>query len=110
MNEQYLEFCAGTMFLCKMNIYDSFTLDKIHIVYHQLNTVDTLDIHWYNQFYKVPYELVKSDYNNRKKKRHPNNLSYSSSTKKDGLRDCMIEHAMERLFGYMCKRGKFRII
>ena len=113
MSEPHLEFCAGTMFLFKFIIFDILPLEKIEVLYKQLNTIETLDYSWYSQFYKINisnHELMKNDFNNHKKRRHPNNLSYSFYTKKDGLRDCMIEHAMERLFGYMCKRGNLRII
>jgi hypothetical protein len=108
-----LEFVAGTMFIVKNKIFNILTLDNIEYLYKSLNNVDTLDYYWYSVFYKINInqkDKIESNYSKNIKIRYPNNMSYSLKTNKPGLRDCMIEHAMERLFGYICKKNNLNIV
>ena len=64
-------------------------------------------------FYKINInqkDRIENDYNKNIRIRYPNNMSYSIKTNKPGLRDCMVEHAMERLFGYICKKNNLNIV
>ena len=54
--------------------------------------------------------VLDKDYINNKSSRYCNNLNYQIKTGKPGLRDCMVEHAFERLFGYICKKLGYNII
>jgi hypothetical protein len=108
-----LEFVAGTMFISKLKIFNILSPLKILEIYEQLNTINTLDYHWYSLFYKIDVNDKKRiyyDYNNYKINRYPNNLNYSLKTNTDGLRDSMIEHAFERVIGYICKKQELEII
>ena len=108
-----LEFVAGTMFIVKNKIFNILSLDNIEYLYKSLNNIDTLDYYWYSVFYKINInqrEKIDINYSKNIKTRYPNNISYSLKTNKPGLRDCMIEHAMERLFGYICKKNNLNIV
>ena len=108
-----MEFSAGTMFIVKTSIFDIITPDIIESLYNRLNNYNTLDYYWYSVFYNLDINDKKNilqDFVNNKGKRYPNNLSYCLATNKPGLRDSMIEHAIERLFGYMCKNCGLDII
>lgn len=108
-----LEFVGGTMFIAKMQIFNVLTIYKIMELYKQLNDIDTLDYYWYSVFYRINVndrKRIYYDYINNKENRYPNNLNYSFKTKTDGLRDSMIEHAIERVIGYMCKKEGLLLI
>jgi hypothetical protein len=47
---------------------------------------------------------------NNKETKYTNNINYTMRSGNSGLRDHMIEHAMERFFGYMCKINHLDII
>ena len=108
-----LEFVGGTMFIFKYKIFNILNLGNIDYLYNSLNDIDKLDYYWYSVFYKINInnkELIEKDYIKNKHKKYPNNISYSLKTNKLGLRDCMVEHAMERLFGYICKKNNLEIV
>jgi hypothetical protein len=108
-----LDFSGGTMFISKFKIYNILNLQKIEYLYNSLNNNQTLDYYWYSIFYKISInnkEKINKDYNLNKLNRHPNNISFNQKTGKSGLRDSMIEHAMERLLGYICKKNNLEII
>jgi hypothetical protein len=113
INYNNLEFSAGTMFIIKYNIFNIFNIQNIEYIYNSLNNSDTLDYYWYSIFYKLNINDKKhilNDYNNNKTTKHPNNISYNLRTNKSGLRDSMIEHSVERLFGYICRQQKMELI
>jgi hypothetical protein len=113
INNNYLEFIAGTFFICKYKILNILNNNNIEYIYHNLNNFDSLDYYWYSVYYKINIndkKLIHLDYNNNKDDRYPNNINYSIRTGKSGLRDCMIEHAIERLFGYICRKNNLEII
>jgi hypothetical protein len=106
INNDYLEFPSATFFIAKFKIFNILTLDKLEFLYFNLNNTETLDCFWYSMYYNMNINNknnIYKDYINNKQVRYPNNLAYQKRTNKPGLRDCMIEHAFERLFGYMCK-------
>ena len=108
-----LEFSAGTMFIAKNNIFNIFNMPILDYIYNNLNNYDSLDYYWYSVFYKLNINNKKQildDYNNNKDTKYPNNINYCIRTNRPGLRDCMVEHALERLFGYMCKKLNLEII
>jgi len=108
-----LEFSAGTMFIAKSKIFNTFNIPILEYIYNNLNNYDSLDYYWYSVFYKLNINNKKQildDYSNNKDSKYPNNINYCMRTNRPGLRDCMIEHALERLFGYMCKRLSLEII
>lgn len=113
LNTNNLEFVAGTMFIIKSKIFDILNIHIIEYLYKSLNNIETLDYYWYSVFYKINInqkDKIDNDYHRNIKTKYPNNMSYSIKTNKPGLRDCMIEHAMERLFGYICKKNNLNII
>lgn len=113
LNYDNLEFCAGTMFMFKLHFFNILNLENIEYLYNNLNDIDTLDYHWYSVFYKMNIdnkEAIYKDFTNSKGAKYPNNISLSIKTNKPGLRDSMVEHAMERLFGYICKKNGLNII
>jgi hypothetical protein len=106
-------FCAGTMFWTRMSILDTFTLENIQYIYKNLNGLSTLDVNWYAFFYKLNVnetEKVREHYELNKHIHSPNNLHYTSVKKEKGLRDCMLEHAIERFFGYLCIKQNLKLI
>lgn len=108
-----LEFSAGTMFIIKMKVLNILNFKNLEYLYSILNDIESLDYYWYSIFYKVNINNrnnIQKDYNSNKNNKFPNNISYNLKTGKPGLRDCMIEHAMERLFGYICKKNNSLII
>lgn len=113
INNNYLEFSAGTMFIIKMKNLNIFNIKNLEHIYNMLNSINTLDYYWYSVFYKLNInnkQFIYNDYINDKNNKFPNNINYNLKTGKSGLRDSMIEHAMERLFGYICKRNNNNII
>ena len=108
-----LEFSAGTMFIAKSEIFNIFNIPILEYIYNNLNNYDSLDYYWYSVFYKLDINNKKQildDYKNNKDSKYPNNINYCIRTNRSGLRDCMVEHALERLFGYMCKKINLEII
>jgi hypothetical protein len=108
-----LEFPAGTIFIIKNKIFNVFNMPILENIYNDLNNYDSLDYYWYSVYYKLDINnkrQILDDYNNNKEDRYPNNINYCIRTNKPGLRDYMIEHALERLFGYMCKKLNLEII
>ena len=113
IHQNYLEFSAGTMFIAKMKVFNILNIKNLEYLYSILNNVDTIDYYWYSIFYKMNInnkQQIYNDYINNKTHKYPNNISYNLKTGKSGLRDCMIEHAIERLFGYICKKNNYEII
>jgi hypothetical protein len=108
-----LQFAAATFFIVKFKIFNIFTIDKIEYIYENLNNQETLDYYWYSVFYNLNInnkQNIYKDYMNNQNTKYPNNIKYQVKTSKSGLRDCMIEHAFERLFGYICKKNGFNIV
>ena len=113
INNNYLEFVAGTMFFVKLKLFSILTMDVLEYFYKNLNNIDTLDYYWYSIFYKINInnkDHIYNDYMNNKNHKHPNNISFQLKTGRTGLRDSMIEHAMERLFGYIIRKNNHEII
>ena len=113
INYNNLEFSEGTMFIIKYNILNIFNIQNIDYIYRNLNNNNTLDYYWYSIFYKMNINdktAIYNDYISNKNTKYPNNLNYNLRTLKPGLRDSMIEHAIERLFGYICKENKLEIV
>jgi hypothetical protein len=107
-----LDFSGGTMFIVKFKIFNILNIQKIEYLYNILNNEDSLDYYWYSVFYKLNInnkEKIYKDYVMNKGNRYPNNINFNLKTKKGGLRDCMIEHAMERLLGYICRKNNLEI-
>ena len=108
-----LDFSGGTMFIAKFKIFSILNLKKIEFLYQLLNDENTLDYYWYSMFYKISInniEKIKQDYKLNKNNRYPNNLNYNKKTNKPGVRDFMVEHGMERLLGYICKKNNLEIV
>lgn len=108
-----LEFPAATFFIAKYKIFQSLTAEKIKELYFSLNNAETLDYYWYSMFYNLNINNkanIYKDYINNANSRFCNNINYQKRTNKQGLRDCMIEHAFERFFGYMCKKNGLDIV
>lgn len=108
-----LEFPAATFFIAKYKIFQFLSPEILEELYFDLNNCDTLDYFWYSIFYNMNINNktnIYKDYINNKNIRFCNNINYQKKTNKGGLRDCMIEHAFERFFGYICKKNGLNII
>ena len=113
MDNNLLEFPAATFFIVKLKVFNLLSVDKLEYLYSNLNNSHTLDIFWYSMFYNMNINnkiIIYKDYINNKSTRYSNNLNYQIKTGKPGLRDCMVEHAFERLFGYICKKMGYNIV
>jgi hypothetical protein len=113
IEEECLEFIGGTFFIAKYSIFYIFHLQNIEYFYMNFNDFTTLDYNWYSKYYNIDIKneyLIYSDYYTNIHTRYPNNLNCSLKKKELGLRDCMIEHAMERIFGYICKKNNLLIV
>jgi hypothetical protein len=110
INCDKLEFSAGTMFIAKSTIFNIMSLNIIESIYNRLNNSNTLDYYWYSVFYNLDINDKKKIYKDYlDNNRYPNNLAYCIGTGTLGLRDCMIEHSIERLLGYICKECNLNI-
>ena len=102
-----LEFIEGTMFVFKEYIFDILNLYNIEYIYDHLNDEKSFDRNWYSVYYNLDVnniELLREHYCTNIKTKFANNINYQRVEHKSGLRDFMIEHAFERLFGYFCKK------
>jgi hypothetical protein len=111
-----IHFCAGTIFLCRMNIFEKILESEIGGLISELNTEETVDENWYllanpdldisrEDSIKHWKEFGRSE--NRSgnlihRRLHPESISKM-------LRDYMIEHAYERIFGVLCAVKGFQI-
>jgi hypothetical protein len=111
INKDYLEFPAATFFIANFKIFNILSIDKLRHLYFNLNNSETLDYYWYSIFYNININNKINIYRDYlRNNRFPNNVAYQIKTGKLGLRDCMIEHSFERLFGYMCRKAGLFII
>jgi hypothetical protein len=113
VNDNYLEFVPGTFFICKYKIFKILNNNNIEYIYDNLNNFNSFDYYWYSVYYNISIndkKIIFLDYINNKNDRYSNNINYTMITSKPGLRDCMLEHAIERLFGYICKKNILEII
>lgn len=107
-----LEFIEGTMFVFKEYIFDILNLYNIEYIYDHLNDEKSFDRNWYSVYYNLDVnniELLREHYCTNNKTKFANNINYQRVEHKSGLRDFMIEHAFERLFGYFCKKSNLLI-
>jgi hypothetical protein len=113
LNYDNLVFSGGTFFIVKPSLlFKIFNLENIEFIYNILNNNYTLDYNWYAYFYNLNINdkrLILKHFND-KNDRYLNNLDYQSRTGNNGIRDYMIEHALERFFGYIIKKYNMEII
>ena len=99
--------CLNKDLLLKLQkILDVKHSNNIKILYNKLNDENTLDINWYKIFYELKNkndDYIINHWKKNKKKNYGNNLELQIKTKCSGMRDFMIEHALERFFGYLNK-------
>lgn len=115
VNLDLLEFVEGTMFMFKMSTFDILTLQTIEKIYNKMNNISTIDINWYSIYYRLninDLEYMKNHYSSNIYSLYGNNIKLQKNTDYNdlGIRDFMIEHGYERLFGYMCKKNNLKII
>lgn len=106
LDKNKLEFAVGTFFISKFDVFNIFNKNNIKILYNKLNDENTLDINWYKIFYELKNkndDYIINHWKKNKKKNYGNNLELQIKTKCSGMRDFMIEHALERFFGYLNK-------
>ena len=112
LNYNFLEFAPGTFFYSKFDVFDMLNIINIRFIYDKLNDFNSLDINWYKIFYNLHKlnsdELIKHYKNN--KQNYGNNLIMQYKTNCSGMRDFMLEHALERFLGYLCKYKNYKII
>lgn len=74
-------------------------------LYNILNTVDSFDYNWVNNFYSLGHNEYSTCYRTcRELKLHPNNLS--TKLGHSGLADGMIEHSFERMLFPLLEKHK----
>jgi len=108
-----LEFAVGTFFYSKFDVFDIFNKNHIKLIYNQLNDFESLDKNWYSIFYNLKNKnnnFINQHYLKNKHKNHGNNLELQKKTECSGMRDFMIEHALERFFGYLNKNKNYIMI
>ena len=55
-------------------------------------------------------DYIKNHWKRNKKKNYGNNLELQIKTKCSGMRDFMLEHALERFFGYLNKYKNYSML
>jgi hypothetical protein len=113
LNYDNLVFSAGTFFIVKIELLlNIFTIKNIEFLYNMLNNNKTLDYNWYSYFYSININDKRNilKHFNDDRNRFLNNLDYQIRTGNNGIRDYMLEHALERFFGYIIKQNKLEII
>lgn len=113
LNYDNLVFSAGTFFIVKIEILlNIFNLKNIEFIYDMLNNNSTFDYNWYAYFYDININDKRNIliHFNNDRNRFLNNLDYQLRTGNNGIRDYMIEHSLERFFGYIIKKHNLEII
>lgn len=117
LNEQMdvnkLEFAVGTFFYSRFDVFDIFNKNHIKLIYNSLNDFESLDKNWYSIFYNLKIKddtSIINHYNKNKSTNYGNNLELQKKTNCSGMRDFMIEHALERFFGYLNKNKKYTMV
>jgi len=110
-----MEFVVATFFAAKMEVFNIFNLNIIEYLYEKLNTSKTIDFCWYSFIYNFPVdEKIKmiDNFKDDPKNRFLNILDHDIRTNRNpnALRDRMIEHAIERIFGYIVRKKNLRIV
>lgn len=108
-----LEFAVGTFFYSKFDVFDIFTKNHIKLIYNKLNDFESLDINWYSIFYNLKNkneEYIINHYRENKSINYGNNLELQKKTSCSGMRDFMLEHALERFFGYLNKNKNYSMV
>jgi len=108
-----LEFAVGTFFYSKFDVFDALDINHLKLIYNQLNDFESLDINWYSIFYNLKNksdEYIIEHWKNNKGKKFGNNLELQYKTDCQGMRDFMIEHALERFFGYLNKNKNYNMV
>lgn len=113
MNINKLEFAVGTFFYSRFDVFDIFNKNHIKLIYNNLNDFESLDKNWYSIFYNLKNkddDFINEHYNKYRDTNHGNNLELQKKTQCSGMRDFMIEHALERFFGYLNKNKKYSMV
>lgn len=108
-----LEFAVGTFFYSKFDVFDIFTKNHIKLIYNKLNDFESLDINWYSIFYNLKNKnenYIIQHYKDNKNTNYGNNLELQKKTNCSGMRDFMLEHALERFFGYLNRSKGYSMV
>ena len=108
-----LEFAVGTFFYSRFDVFDTFNKNHIKLIYNMLNDFESLDKNWYSIFYNLrnkSEDYINDHYIKNKAVNYGNNLELQKKTQCSGMRDFMIEHALERFFGYINKIKKYSMV
>ena len=108
-----LEFAVGTFFYSRFDVFDTLDSNHLKLIYNQLNDFESLDINWYSIFYNLKNksdEYIIEHWNNNREKNFGNNLELQYKTDCQGMRDFMLEHALERFFGYLNKNKNYTMV
>jgi len=113
LNINKLEFAVGTFFYSKFDVFDLLNKNHIKLLYNKLNDFESLDINWYKIFYNLQNKddtFILEHYDKNKKTNYGNNLELQKKTNCSGMRDFMLEHALERFFGYLNKNKNYTMV
>ena len=108
-----LEFAVGTFFYSRFDVFEILDSNHIKLIYNQLNDYKSIDINWYSIFYNIKNksdEFIIDHWIKNKNKNFGNNLELQYKTDCQGMRDFMIEHALERFFGYLNKNMNYTMV
>ena len=113
MDINKLEFAVGTFFYSRFDVFDVFNANHIKLVYNKLNDFESLDENWYAIFYELKNNdsnFIKRHFAKNRSSNYGNNLELQKKTNCSGMRDFMIEHALERFFCYLNKNKKYKMV
>ena len=94
MNNIRLNFVAGTIFWTRSSLMVSIFAKHMNWIMNNLNDSTTYDINW-------------MQYN---KEKVIGNILWKEAQNKNYIRDGMIEHALERFFGYATNYYGYRLV
>lgn len=100
-------FIPGTMFICSKRLITFLLELDLENIYNELNDKSTIDLNWKNIMnndeifnHHIKYNKINSESKNYINYGHNFNLLSLNIT---GIRDGMIEHAWERIFGLIAE-------
>jgi len=110
-----LQFVVATFFAIKMEAFKILNLNTLEFLYEKLNDCNTIDFSWYSFTYNMDLnckEKMIENFKNDKSHRFLNVLDHDVRTNRNpnALRDRMIEHSIERIFGYIIKKNNLEIV
>ena len=98
-----------------MDTFKILNNNVIEFLYEKLNNFNTIDFSWYSFTYNMDIDNKTNmidDFKKDKENKFLNILDHDKRTNRspNALRDKMIEHSIERIFGYIIKKNNLDIV